>query len=153
MPLSSASPACTAPRGSDRALCLCRAFRVTQGHHHPEMQLPVCRTWQPFMVLRNASQGGKKQRPTVEICRMANVRAFVQSSSDAAPSFQKTSGQQRGSPSGKTHLGAVAKRQSLCVLLHTQHAGKASGSAQTQKGVLLSCSTPLSTMWVYPLYL
>ena len=71
------------------------------------------------------------------------------------PPFQKTSGQQLGSPSGKSHFGAVAKRQNPCVLLRAQHVGKASGSAQTKKRVLLSCScpTPLSATLIYPLYL
>lgn len=79
MLLISGSPACPASDGSESALSLLEHLqsRMAQGHHHPGMQRPLCRTWQPFSVLPGASQGGPKQRLTVAICRLVNVLAFA----------------------------------------------------------------------------
>lgn len=89
VPLISGSPACPASDGSESALCLWWEHLgscIVQGHYYPGMQLPLCRTWQPFSVFPGASQGGPKQRLIVAICRLVNVLAFVYSSI-AAPSL------------------------------------------------------------------
>jgi len=75
------------------------------------MQRPLCRMGQPFPVLRNASQGGRKQRLTVAIRRMVNV----QTSSDAAPPLPENIGSAVGfTIRQKPFWGCSQKAKSLC---------------------------------------
>lgn len=77
--------------------------------------------------------------------------AFVQNNSDAAPSFQKTSGQQRGSPSGKIHFGAVAKTQKslrTAACSARWQSVRVSTNSEGSIAVLLLLHTPLYYMGV-----
>lgn len=123
---------------------------MVQGHYYPGMQLPLCRSWQPFSVLPGASQGGPKHRLIVAICRLVNVLAFVYSSSAAAPSLPgniRSAEGFRQNPSGD----CSQKTKSLCIPACSgcwPGARVSTGSEERRTAVLLLPNTLLQPLGI-----